>query len=112
MRHVHKLAEDHKVGVREARRDALGLLKDLMSEGLSEDDKRREDKKIQALTDDYVKQFDQQYPTVSGWADSRSVTECLPLRRISQSNRYPVLADNMRTGFYSNSGFPRVLVPA
>ena len=59
VKHVHRLAEDHKVGVREARRDALALLKDLAAEGLSEDDKRREEKKIQALTDDFVKQIDQ-----------------------------------------------------
>jgi len=59
VKHVHRLSEDHKVGVREARRDALALLKDLGSEGLSEDDKRREEKKIQALTDDYVKKLDQ-----------------------------------------------------
>jgi ribosome recycling factor len=59
VKHVHRLAEDHKVGVREARREALGLLKDLVGEGLSEDVKRREEKKIQALTDDHVKQIDQ-----------------------------------------------------
>jgi ribosome recycling factor len=59
VKHVHRLAEDHKVGVREARRDALSLLKDLVAEGLSEDDKRREEKKIQSLTDDFVNQIDQ-----------------------------------------------------
>jgi len=59
VKHVHRMAEDHKVGVREARRDGLSLLKDLVSEGLSEDDKRREEKNIQALTDDHVKQIDQ-----------------------------------------------------
>jgi ribosome recycling factor len=58
VKHVHRLAEDHKVGVREARRDAIALLKDLVAEGLSEDDKRREEKKIQALTDDFVNQID------------------------------------------------------
>jgi ribosome recycling factor len=59
VKHVHRLAEDHKVGVREARRDGLSLLKELASEGLSEDDKRREEKHIQTLTDDYVKKIDQ-----------------------------------------------------
>jgi len=59
VKHVHRLAEDHKVGVREARRDGLSLLKDLVSEGLSEDDKRREEKNIQTLTDDHVKHIDQ-----------------------------------------------------
>ena len=59
VKHVHRLGEDHKVGVRESRRDALSLLKDLASGGLSEDDKHREEKKIQGLTDDYVKQIDE-----------------------------------------------------
>lgn len=59
VKHVHRLGEDHKVGVREARRDAIALLKDLVAEGLSEDDRRREEKKIQALTDDFVKKIDQ-----------------------------------------------------
>jgi len=59
VKHVHRLAEDHKVGVREARRDAIALLKDLVAEGLSEDEKRREEKTIQVLTDEYVSQIDQ-----------------------------------------------------
>ena len=59
VKHVHRLAEDHKVGLREARRDAIALLKDLVAEGLSEDGKRREEKTIQALTDDFVGQIDQ-----------------------------------------------------
>ena len=59
VKHVHRLGEDHKVGIRDARREGLSLLKDLVSEGLSEDDKRREEKNIQALTDDFVKQIDQ-----------------------------------------------------
>jgi ribosome recycling factor len=63
VKHVHRLGEDHKVGVREARRDALSLLKDLVSEGLSEDEKRREEKKIQTLTDGFVKQIDQMMAT-------------------------------------------------
>jgi ribosome recycling factor len=58
VKHVHRLAEDHKVGVREARRDAIALLKDLVAEGLSEDEKRREEKQIQALTNDFVDQID------------------------------------------------------
>ena len=60
VKHVHRLAEDHKVGVREGRRDALSMLKDLESEGsVPADDRRREEKKIQTLTDDYVKKIDE-----------------------------------------------------
>ena len=59
VKQVHRAAEDHKVGVRESRRDALSLLKDLESEGaLPRDDKHREEKKIQVLTDDMVKEIE------------------------------------------------------
>ncbi len=59
VKHVHRLAEDHKVGVREGRRDALAMLKSLESEGaVPADDRRREEKRIQGLTDDYVKKID------------------------------------------------------
>ena len=60
VKHVHRLAEDHKVGVREARRDALAMLKDLEGEGaIPADDKRREEKRIQTLTDDYSKKIEE-----------------------------------------------------
>ncbi len=60
VKHVHRLAEDHKVGVREARRDALSMLKDLVSEGsVPQDDGRQGEKKIQGLTDDFVKKIDE-----------------------------------------------------
>lgn len=60
VKHVHRLAEDHKVGVREGRRDALSLLKDMKGEGtISEDDLRREEKRIQGLTDEHIKQIDE-----------------------------------------------------
>jgi ribosome recycling factor len=59
VKHVHKLAEHHKVGVREGRRDALGMLKDLESEGsATQDERHREEKKIQALTDEFTKKID------------------------------------------------------
>jgi len=60
VKHIQRMAEDHKVGVREARRDALSMLKDLESEGdLPADDKRREEKRVQALTDEHVKKIDE-----------------------------------------------------
>ena len=60
VKQVHKLAEEHKLGVREGRREALQFLKDLESEGdLPADDKHRADKKIQDLTDEYVKKLDE-----------------------------------------------------
>ena len=60
VKQVHKLAEEHKLGVREARREALQFLKELEAEGeLPADDKHRADKKVQDLTDDYVKKIDE-----------------------------------------------------
>ena len=60
VKRVHRLSEDHKVGVREARRDALSMLKDLVSDGdVPQDDGRQAEKKIQALTDDFVNKIDE-----------------------------------------------------
>jgi len=60
VKHVPRIAGDHKVGVREARRDALTLLKDLESEGsVPADDRRREEKRIQTLTDEHVKKIEE-----------------------------------------------------
>jgi len=60
VKHVHRLAEDHKVGVREGRRDALGMLRDLESEGsVPADDRRREEKRIQGLTDEHIQKIDE-----------------------------------------------------
>jgi ribosome recycling factor len=59
VKHVKKVAEDHKVGVREARRDSLSMLKDLESDGLSSDDRRRAEKKVQDLTDEQVARIDE-----------------------------------------------------
>jgi ribosome recycling factor len=59
VKQVHRAAEDHKVGIRDSRRESLSMLKDLESEGaLPKDDKHREEKKIQALTDAMVKEVD------------------------------------------------------
>ena len=59
VKQVSRAAEDHKVGVRDARREALAMLKDLENSGdIPADDRRREEKAIQKLTDDHVKQID------------------------------------------------------
>jgi ribosome recycling factor len=59
VKQVKKHGEHHKLGVREARREALSMLKELEGDGsLPADEKRRADKKVQDLTDDYVKKID------------------------------------------------------
>ena len=56
---VKKLGEDHKVGVRNARRDAIAMAKDMQKDGdLAEDDARHLQDKIQKLTDDFIAQID------------------------------------------------------
>jgi ribosome recycling factor len=59
VKHVKKVAEDHKVGIREARRDSLSMLKDLEGDGLSSDDRRRAEKRVQDLTDEQVARIDE-----------------------------------------------------
>jgi ribosome recycling factor len=59
VKQVGKLAEGHKVGIREARRDALSMLKDMETEGLlPKDDRHRAEKKVQDLTDEFVKKIE------------------------------------------------------
>jgi len=59
VKHVYKVAEQHKVGVREARRDGLAMLKDTQKEGgMSEDERHRAEKKIQDLTDESTARID------------------------------------------------------
>ncbi len=59
VRQVRKMAEDHKVGVREGRRDAIAMLKDLESDGLGKDDRHRAEKSVQDLTDEFTAKVDQ-----------------------------------------------------
>jgi ribosome recycling factor len=59
VKHVKKLGEDHKIGVREARRQALAALKDLEADGLPADERHRAEKRVQDLTDAHVKQIDE-----------------------------------------------------
>jgi ribosome recycling factor len=60
VKQVKKMSEEHKLGVREARREALQALKVQESDGnLPADDKKRHEKKVQDLTDDFVKKIDE-----------------------------------------------------
>ena len=58
VKQVRKVAEDHRIRIREARRDSIGLLKDLEDDGLSKDDRHRADKKVQEVTDEFIKKVD------------------------------------------------------
>jgi ribosome recycling factor len=55
VKQLHKLAEEARVAVRQARKDANDDVKaSQKKEGLSEDDVRREQDKVQKLTDQYI----------------------------------------------------------
>ena len=59
---VHKIAEDHKVSIRNIRRDANELLKGLKKDGdISEDDFYRAQDKVQKITDDYIQSVGETY---------------------------------------------------
>ncbi len=59
VKQVRKIAEDHRIRVRDSRRDALSLLKDLEDDGLSKDDRHRAEKKVQDVTDEFVGKIDE-----------------------------------------------------
>ena len=56
---VRGLAEEHRVAVREIRRDAMRRLKELVDSGVvGADDEHRAEERVQKLTDDHTKQID------------------------------------------------------
>ncbi len=59
---VHKTCEDHKVGIRNLRRDANEMLKSLKKDGdISEDDAFRGQDQVQKITDEFIAQIDTIY---------------------------------------------------
>ena len=54
------MAEEGRVRVRQARRDALDLFKAAKSDGLAEDDFKRYEKEVQKAHDDYIANISQQ----------------------------------------------------
>jgi ribosome recycling factor len=59
VKQVKKLGEEHKVGVRNARRDAIAMAKEMQKDGdLGEDEAHQLQEKIQKLTDDFSAQID------------------------------------------------------
>ena len=61
VKQVRKIAEGRKVSIREARRDAIAMLKQLEDgSGLGKDDRRRAEGKVQELTDRFTRKIDDQ----------------------------------------------------
>jgi ribosome recycling factor len=52
-------AENAKIGVRNNRKDALDMIKDLKSEGLSEDMSKDAEEEVQKITNSYIKKVDE-----------------------------------------------------
>jgi ribosome recycling factor len=64
---VKKLGEEHKIGVRNARRDAIAAVKDFQKDGdLAEDEAHQLTEKIQKLTDDFTAHIDKAVETKEG----------------------------------------------
>jgi len=60
VKHLHGVAEEHRVAVRNIRRDANEAIKKLLKDKLiSEDDDRRAHEEIQKLTDNHMQKLDQ-----------------------------------------------------
>jgi ribosome recycling factor len=59
VKHLHQMTEDHRVSLRNIRRDANEQLKKLMKDkAISEDEERRALDEIQKMTDSYTKRLD------------------------------------------------------
>ncbi len=59
---VHGICEDHKIAVRNIRRDANDLVKSLKKDGeVAEDDAFKAQDQIQLITDGFIKQVDEIY---------------------------------------------------
>ena len=59
VKHLHNIAEDHRVSIRNVRRDANESLKKLLKDKLiSEDDERRALDETQKMTDSYMQKVD------------------------------------------------------
>jgi ribosome recycling factor len=60
VRVINKVSEEHKVAVRNIRRDANEMLKDLKKEGdISEDEAFKAQDQVQKITDDHINLVDQ-----------------------------------------------------
>ena len=59
---VHKACEDHKIAIRNLRRDANEMLKTLKKDGdIAEDDAFKGQDQIQKITDEYIAEIDEIY---------------------------------------------------
>jgi len=59
VKQIKKIAEDTKVAIRNARRDAMDMIKDLQKDGeISEDEQKRYEDEIQKMINNYIGEVD------------------------------------------------------
>lgn len=64
VKHLHHVVENHRVAVRNIRRDANDAVKKLLKDKkISEDEDRRALDEVQKMTDDFIKKLDEQGKT-------------------------------------------------
>jgi ribosome recycling factor len=64
VKHVRKVAEDYRVSMRNHRRDALEMLKELEKDkAITQDDHRHAHDKVEALTKEYIERVDKAVKT-------------------------------------------------
>jgi ribosome recycling factor len=64
VKHLHHVVENHRVAVRNVRRDANDAVKKLLKDKkISEDEDRRALEEVQKMTDDFIKKLDEQGKT-------------------------------------------------
>ncbi len=62
VKRVNKICEDHKIGVRNVRRDSNEMIKSFKKDGdIAEDDAFKANDAVQKITDDYIKKIDMIY---------------------------------------------------
>lgn len=59
---VHKMCEERKISIRNSRRDANEMIKELKKDGeIAEDDSFKAQDQVQKITDEYIKLIDEAY---------------------------------------------------
>jgi len=59
VKHIHKIAEEHRIAVRNIRRDIKDDIESLKDEGFSEDEIKKALDQLQKITDKYIKEINQ-----------------------------------------------------
>ena len=93
---VRGLAEEHRVAVREIRRDAMRHLKELVDNGdVGADEEHRAEERVQKLTDDHI-EADRRAAEAQRSRDHGGLTSAAALRRATPTPHAPGLPEVAR----------------